>query len=117
MTDRRRTAVTPLSGGGRNRSLAPYLQNQRRRLVVSAVDAAGGSMELSALARRVTADETGVPASVVCEETAREVCLSLYNNHLPSLCACAVLNVRSRESVVAAGERFVEAVNYLRRSA
>ncbi|ELZ28064.1 hypothetical protein C474_16224 [Halogeometricum pallidum JCM 14848] len=116
MTNQRRTAVAPLSGDGRNRSLAPYLRNRRRRLVVSAVDAASESLELSALARRVTAVETGVPASVVCEETAREVCLSLYNNHLPALCAQAVLKVRSRESVVVPGERFAEAVDYLRQS-
>lgn len=117
MTSSRRTAVAPLSGNDRNRSLAPHLQSQRRRLVVSVVDAAGGSVELSALARRVTAGETGVPASVVCRDTAREVCLSLYNNHLPALCSRHVLDVRPRESVVAAGDRFAEALTHLRRSA
>ncbi|MDS0295468.1 hypothetical protein NDI79_14950 [Halogeometricum sp. S3BR5-2] len=73
-------------------------------------------MELSALARWVTGVEKGVPTTVVCEETAREVCLSLYNNHLPALCAPAVLDIRPRESVVVAGERFAEAVGYLRQS-
>lgn len=116
MTDMRRTAVAPLSEDDRNRSLAPYLRNRRRRLVVSAVDAADESLELSALARRVTGVETGVPTAVVCEETVREVCLSLYNNHLPALCASAVLDVHPRESIVVAGERFAEAVNYLRQS-
>lgn len=117
MTSRRRTAVAPLSGSDRNCSLASNLRSQRRRLVVSIVDAAGGSVELSTLARRVTADETGVPASVVCRDTAREVCLSLYNNHLPALCSRRVLDVRSQESVVTAGERFAEAVAHLRQSA
>lgn len=117
MTNRRRTAVAPLSGDDRNRSLASHLRSRRRRLVVSIVEAAGGSVELSALARRVTASETGVPASVVCRDTAREVCLSLYNNHLPALCSRHILDVRPREPVVTSGDRFAEALNHLRRSA
>jgi len=61
------------------------LSNRRRRLVVSVLREADGSLDIGSLATRIAARECGVDPSTVTHKQRKSVYTALHQNHLPKL--------------------------------
>ena len=82
------------------------LRNRRRRLVLSQLERADGSLKIGDLAEQIAAIENDKPISAVRSKERKRVYISLYQSHLPKLDETGVVDYDADRGVVERGPYF-----------
>ena len=82
------------------------LRNRRRRLVLSKLGNAEGSLEIGDLAEQIAAIENDKSVSAVRSKERKRVYISLYQSHLPKLDEVGVVSYDADRGVVERGPHF-----------
>ena len=82
------------------------LRNRRRRLVLSKLESAEGSLEIGDLAEQIAAIENDKSVSAVRSKERKRVYISLYQSHLPKLDEVGVVSYDADRGVVERGPHF-----------
>ncbi|MFC4357855.1 hypothetical protein ACFO0N_07825 [Halobium salinum] len=83
-------------------ALSGHLADARRRATLDVLAAAGPTLELDDLARRVASQEADLPPPKVTEERFDRVVADLYEHHLPALDADDIVSLDREDGVFVA---------------
>lgn len=89
------------------------LKNKRRRRMLRHIDAEGGPVQLTDLAKSITAKEEGVERSELSTEQHKHVYVSLYQTHIPKMEDANVIRYQSDARTVELTEQSSVLFTYL----
>ena len=108
-TDPRQTEALPID------IIFSVLQNQRRRLVLAAVEEQNGSTTLSELAEHIASIENDKPSAALNAQERKRVYIGLYQCHLPKMADADAIQFDQHRGAIERGPKAEQFHEYLDR--